>query len=564
MKMAVVFGLALVNAGCGRSAVQPADCTEQRMTPTRPRELPSVMIVVNPEASPHAERWASPARLVNQKASNSDRACNREEDHDRVLSFGFDGAGLRFVLRRAHAVSVWAREPNATDWKQVLREPWQSSRVGWKKDYLTLCTQKPRGGVDALFAPDPTGVIKVSLGQGPAEWMETANERCMSETASAPQKSSDGRWRAVETVRNEPNCRPTMPDGTGRRTDCKRIWEYTITGPGSAPKTLVGSGGTPAMSPSGRFFAFQEPSLAVTVYDTTTRNSRPTGAVLRQGTYPELLGLNWLPDESAFSILLEDGGVSFVATETGKVTSATAGKGWSSGYLVLDPSTGAPLVRKDWRCGAPVVAPRLSVTLPGKADRTLSLPAARRTTAFGNGTLALWEEDTGKVLRIIGGVVSFEPSPSERFIAVLLDRCGKTLGCGGAVEVVDTVSGTTRWTLELPAVTTSSVVQWFGPASREILAVVEKSAQFLRPSDGAVLHAEPPSASEEVSPVLWTEEGLVDASNAELEAWSFRPAGRLDHVVEATLLHHPNLWNDFREGRPLPPPSALNKGTKGP
>ena len=59
-------------------------------------------------------------------------------------------------------------------------------------------------------------------------------------------------------------------------------------------------------------------------------------------------------------------------------------------------------------------------------------------------------------------------------------------------EVVNTVSGITRWTLELPEVTTFTVVQWFGSAEREILAAVEGNAQFLRPSDGSILHAEVP------------------------------------------------------------------------
>ncbi len=204
------------------------------------------------------------------------------------------------------------------------------------------------------------------------------------------------------------------------------------------------------------------------------------------------------------------------------------------------------------------------ITFPGDATRKLVLPGARRSAAQGQGAWALWDDAEGKVLRVLEAWSRSEAAPSGRFIAVLLDHCNKALGCGGAVEVVDTVSGTTRWTLELPEVTTFTLVQWFGAAEREILAVVDDSAQFLRPSDGAILHAEPPSTNAEPTPVLWTEGGLVDASDVELKAWAFRPAGRLDHVVEATLLHHPNLWSDFRDGRPLPAPSALNEGTKGP
>ena len=482
-------------------------------------------------------------------------------DPDHVLDFGFDATGTRFAAWRAHAISVWVREPNATRWMQVLQEPWQGRGVGWKKDRLTLCTQGPRGGGSTSVVRDPKGVLDVSLARGPAEWIEAPGAACMRDVMSSPQSPSRGQWRAVETVTTRPNCKPRMSPVDV----CKiKSWEYIITTPGSPSKTLRGSGATPAMSPSGRLFAFQEPDLTVSVYETATRKSRPTDAVRPRGTSPNVLSMTWLPDESAFAIMFSSGHVSFVAAETGKITGFVAGNWRTPEYLVLDPSSGAPLVRQNWRCDAPLVTPMLSGTLPADADRTHHLSAARRMMSLGKGAWALWDEDTGKVLRILGGVVSFEPSPSERFIAVLLDRCGKTLGCGGEVHVVDAVSGTTRWTLELPAVTTSTVVKWLGPASGEILAVVEKNAQYLRPLDGAILHAEPPSTAAEPSPVLWTESGLVDASDAELKAWAFRPAGRLDHVVEATLLHHANLWSDFRDGRPLPAPSALDEGTKGP
>lgn len=560
MRGIVAFGLALVSAGCGHSAVQPAVRSEQPTTPVRTREISPVMIVANPEVSPHIERWAPPARLIDQSVSSSDRSCERNREHDRVLRFDFDATGTRLVEWRSHAISVWVREPNAARWMQVLREPWQVRGVAWKKDRLTLCAEGPRGSGSTSVVRDPKGGLDVSLAGGPAEWVEAPGAACARDVMSSLQSSSNGRWRTVETVRTQPKCKPTMTRGS----DCKiRTWEHILTIPGSPSKTLKGSGVTPAMSPSGRFFAFQEPDRTVTVYETATRKSRPTGTVGPRGESPSVLDMTWLPDESALAIRFSGGHLSFVSPETGEVTFA-AGNGWSSDYLVLDPSTGAPLVRKNWQCDAPVVTPTLSVTLPGDADRTLRLPAARRTMSFGKGAWALWDEETGKVLRILGGVVSFEPSPSERFIAVLLDHCGKTLGCGGEVQVVDVASGATRWTLELPAVTKSSVVKWFGPASGEILAVVEKSAQYLRPSDGAILHAEPPTTANEPSPVLWTEGGLVDASAAELAAWAFRPAGHLDHVVAATLLHHPNLWNDFRDGRPLPAPSALNEGTKGP
>jgi hypothetical protein len=335
--------------------------------------------------------------------------------------------------------------------------------------------------------------------------------------------------------------------------------------------TLVGSSDSiSALSPSGRFFVFQYLNGTVTVYETNTRTTRSTDVAEDGYTRPTLRAARWFPDESAFAIVFASGSVAFVSPRTGKTTWKSPSPLRTSGTVRLRAGTGEPWLGgyADLRQRKAVVAQKASapypITFPRDATRKLVLPGARRSAALGQGTWALWDDAEGKVLRVLGGVVSFEAAPSGRFIAVLLDHCGKALGCGGAVEVVDTVSGTTRWTLELPEVTTFTLVQWFGAAEREILAVVDDSAQLLRPSDGAILHAEPPSTANERSPVLWTEGGLVDASAAELAAWAFRPAGRLDHVVEATLLHHPNLWSDFRDGRPLPAQSALNEGTKGP
>ena len=58
-------------------------------------------------------------------------------------------------------------------------------------------------------------------------------------------------------------------------------------------------------------------------------------------------------------------------------------------------------------------------------------------------------------------------------------------------------------------------------------------------------------------PALAPSGRLVDGSDAELGAWAFRPAGRLDAVVDATALRSPGLWRDFLEGKPLAAPAAL-------
>jgi hypothetical protein len=176
---------------------------------------------------------------------------------------------------------------------------------------------------------------------------------------------------------------------------------------------------------------------------------------------------------------------------------------------------------------------------------------------MGKGTWALWDRDTGQALRVLRGALSFDLSPSGRFLAVLRAACEEGIVCSAAVVLVDGATGAVRGTLELPEATKGIAVTWFGPPDREILAVVERQAHFLRVSDGAVLHAELPSHDGEASIVLWSESGLVDGSDAELGAWAFRPAGRLDAVVEATALRSPGLWRDFIEGKPLPAPAAL-------
>ena len=60
---------------------------------------------------------------------------------------------------------------------------------------------------------------------------------------------------------------------------------------------------------------------------------------------------------------------------------------------------------------------------------------------------------------------------TERFVALLRDRCDKPIVCGASVEVVEATSGLVRHTLDLTDVTQSSAIFWLGPAEREILAV---------------------------------------------------------------------------------------------
>ena len=546
----VTFSLALLGVGCGGPSGQPAPLRAVNPPATHGtsrRELPPPMAVaVTPPAVERLERWTPPARLVSQYIS------------DGAADISFDEVDLHWAIQ--HAASVWGREPGSQAWTHVLREPWRVDRVTWKKGELLVCGRE--------------GAIKASFVVDHAEWTTVSGEDCGSDSSrsNTVSVSSDERWKATG-ARAQKHCdKPSMPGFHGYEEPCWYDRNFVVTGPAGARVTLVGNRHSVfSMSPSGRFFVFQYVNNNVTVYETNTRTTRPTDAVEVGYSSPSASMVRWLPDESAFAVLFSGGGIGFVSPRTGKTTwSVSRGR---SGYLHLRTGTGEPWAgdHGDWRLRHVLVAQKVSasypLTFPRDAERTLALPALRRTTALGKGVWALWDEDEGRVLRIMGGVVSFEPSPSGRFLAVLLDHCSKTVVCGASVEVVDALSGATRWTLELPEVTTFTVVEWFGPADREVLAVVDGTAQFLRPSDGSILHAEPPSTLADASPVLWTEDGLVDASDAELKAWAFRPAGRLDRLVEATLLRHPGLWSDFREGRPLSAPNALQPpqpGTRGP
>ncbi len=395
----------------------------------------------------------------------------------------------------------------------------------------------------------------MSLGRAPAEWQVVEKLVCnkTSGAESGRRQSGDGAWKAKVTPRSEcieVRMSPSI---------CTYFHDIVLEGPGTRPLRLAGGETAPALSPSGRFFAFQDVNGPIMVYETTSRTLRATSLAKIGWGHHQLM---WLPDESAFGVVSEGGSVEFVNPVTGAALGVIHAWPVPETAVVLDRTTGEPHIAKEWRKDH-VPAAQGPVMLPEGAERRWSFPGTHRTSAFGKGTWALWDEESGKALRIVQEVVSAEPSPSQRFVALLRDRCDKPIVCGASVEVVEAISGLTRHTLDLTEVTVSSELRWLGPAEREILAVVERDAQLLRLSDGAVLHVEPPTLPDEQAPVLWTESGLTDGSPAELATWVFRPAGRLDRVFGAALLRHPGVWRDFCEGKELPAPGALGEG-RGP
>lgn len=510
---------------------------------------PLTMVVTGQDETKGLDRWASPARLVSQRISGSERHLSRS-DYDETWgrAIADEGAsvtlhpdGSRLLIHRRDAISIWARGPDGGAFQQILREPWTFAYGRWQGDALELCSR------------DKTA-LRVLPGRAPAEWQRIEVPKCEApkSTAAAPGSARAGGWTAKVTNRAECVRVRMAPD------ECTYFHDIVIESPGTPPKRLQGGEADPALSPSGQYFAFQDTRGAFVVYETHTRTQRATR--VRPGTFPH--HVLWFPDESLFGVVSAFGTVELVDPKTGALVGGIYGASMPETAVVLDRATGEVGIIKSWKKDRiPVVEG--SVVLPDHAERRWSAPDVHRTSALAKGTWALWDEESGKALRIERAVVSMEPSPSRRFVALLRNRCNKHLVCGASVEVVEVSTGLTRHTLDLTAVTVSSQLFWLGPPEREIVAIVERDAQMLRLSDGVVLHVEPPTLSNEKAPVLWTESGHVDGSRAELATWAFRPAGRLDRVIPASSLHHPGLLRDFLEGKALAAPAALGEG-KGP
>ncbi|MSP24802.1 MAG: hypothetical protein EXR75_06470 [Myxococcales bacterium] len=325
------------------------------------------------------------------------------------------------------------------------------------------------------------------------------------------------------------------------------------------------------MSPSGRHVAFVDRKKALVILDTKTRKKRSLGTGKWNGAT-----LQWLFNESVLAVIKVSRRARFFDVASGKeifhfgvghsgaASLRFAGRvgfdlktgALSSGYPDPCSTDSACMERRRDEEEVPtdhepvaVVAKVGSGSLPNDAEKTVRLSLIR-TLAFGGGTLALWDASSGKAMTTLGGALSFQVSPSKQFVAVARDRCEKAFGCGAEVAVIDVASGAVRWRFELPAVTQWTEIFWFGTEEQELLAVLEREGHFLRPSDGAVLHAVAAlTASKEV--VVWTESGLVDASPNEFQGWAFRAAGQMAQVTDASEHARPGLWRDFREGRPL-------------
>jgi hypothetical protein len=452
-----------------------------------------------------------------------------------MLDVSFDSAGTSAAMLSGNAVSVWRRKPGDATWKQVLLEPWAIRWLGWRGDELLLC------GSDGITA---------SFAGGQVAWRRVERSACrLSGPPDSPRSgdevSSDGRWTARVTAHEVCSGRMNRRCWTGSH-------ESALRGPSGAALTIKSGPAVPALAPSGRFFAYQLRDTAV-VIDTGTKRVRSLRSL---GTPSSLDSLRWVPDGSAVGLFF-GGSVALHDPDTGARSSGWFATRAEEREVALDGTTGEPIFVKRVAVPRPLIVKEEPGTLPQDAARTIAVGVLARTAAMGKGTWVLWDRDTGKALRVLRGALSFEVSPSGRFLAVLRAACEEGLVCGAAVVLVDGATGAVRGTLELPEATQGTAVKWLGPPEREILAVVERQAHFLRVADGAVIHAEPPSNDGEASVVVWSESGLVDGSDAELGAWAFRPAGRLDAVVDATALHHPGLWRDFIEGKTLPAPAAL-------
>jgi hypothetical protein len=540
--IAIAFAL-LATSACGPTSAPIAPVPQPsaaHQVPAPPPPLESVATGVPVERT---ERWSPPARLVDQRHISLGRAARHlagrtvrgNADHEGMLDVSFDSTGTKAAMLSGSAVSVWRRKPGEATWKQVLLEPWAIRWLGWCGDDLLLC------GSDGITA---------SFAGGQVVWKRVDRSACrLSGPSDSPRSgdvvSSDGQWTARVTAHE-------VCSGGMNRWCETGSHESVLRGPSGAALTVKSGPAVPALAPSGRFFAYQLRDTAV-VIDTGTKRVRSLRAL---GATSALDSLRWLPDGSAVGLFFGDS-VELYDPNTGALSSGWSATRAEEREIALDSATGEPRFVKRVAVPSPLVVKEDRGTLPMDAAQTVAVGGLARTAAMGKGTWALWDRDTGKALRVLHGALSFTVSPSARFLAVLRTACEEGIVCGAAVVLVDSTTGTVRGTLELPEATTGTAMTWFGPLEREILGVVERQAHFLRAADGAVLHAEPPSRDGESSVVLWIESGFVDCSDAELSAWAFRPAGRLDAVVEATGLRHAGLWREFIVGKPLLGPAAL-------
>jgi hypothetical protein len=235
---------------------------------------------------------------VSQRVGGFERR-PRYVDHDEHAQVVMDLEGLRVLVVESGAIEVWARGSSASAFEKILHEPWSIARGAWDGDDLELCRA------------DKTA-LRVSFRGAPASWRTVAKGSCphTKTPGAGTQRSRDGAWTAKVETRSECTHVRMAPD------DCTYFHDALVEGPRAAPKTLHGGDTVPALSPSGRFLVFQDLKGPLVVYDTTSRALLPTSIGKNDWLRHWIL---WLPDESAFGVVSEDGGVDLVSPTTGGV-----------------------------------------------------------------------------------------------------------------------------------------------------------------------------------------------------------------------------------------------------
>jgi hypothetical protein len=524
-----------------RTAPPVALQRSERPAPPAPLEL-----VVTGHGLSLAKNWPPHGHLLDQHHVVGEQLLRLDGRAGRG-DLSFNAAGTSAVVGRGDVLSVWRQTPQTGNWNQVLLEPWRHvvHRIEWRGDDLLLCGTG--GGVIASFAAVPT------------EWKRVDRAEC--KPTMAPQAndddSLDGKWTLRVSERQA--C------GNGMTGCWFDGFDSELHGPNGRVIRVAGGRARPALAPSGRGFAYLDVNAqgeAIAVMDTMTKRVRLLGA--RNGPGHIWDSLTWLNDESELAVLDWYGGVDLLDAFTGKKISGWLVEPPQNRRITVNLTTGRPSVENDWTGGSndadrdPPSGDSGEGSLPADATNQVALDAIDRTAATGKGAWALWDRKTGKALRVLDDTLSFEVSPSGKYIGVLRSQCEEAPACVATAALVDGVTGSVLGTVELAAATEKTKVQWFGPPDHEFLAVMDRTAHYLRASDGAAMYAEPATGKNEQSTVLWTETGLVDGSDVELGAWGFRPAGHLDVIVDARQLRHPGLWEDFVGGKPLTSPTPID------
>lgn len=580
------FAIALCLSGC--SPARPSPQPVARPPAAQPLEPVTIAAILRLRAP---TTFRPPAELLNQGSLDPsgrplwkmdilsgwrppipDHVFSSLGDNDTLATLGF-GAGV-----------VWAREPGAMDWRRIVDVPWDGRTTVVGRTIRVCDTQPPVErfsglGIDVVRDAKWTGLEPASCETASRHNFDDDNflidpiEKWPSGwKLQVPYLTAECRWVGMETkvcdpgkllshyLRDEKGIRivpginsalrfgPVVVDPEGRQFD------FSMEADGSWQRAY------PTPAPTGRYIAYDAAGAKMSAVDSRivagipalldveTGERRTLGDPLPYGPY----ALEWFDGDKFVGV---DG--RFYDSRSGELVGGLKFKKGAPFSVDLDEKDTPIRVEPRWRPGDEPLERlygepnTMAGVLPGEATAGTELPLDGKPYRIGGaepGLWALWDATTGANLFAAIGVVSVSYSPQKRWVAIGLNRCELDPISQGSVVIVDVATGHVVNTLGLYYLSEYTKLRWLSSVGPDILAVLDRDARFLRPDDGEILHASPANGE---GLVYWTESAVTDGDAKELESWEFRPEGRLDKLIRGDKLRHPNLWSDFRAGRPL-------------